>query len=144
MKNVLFLLVFLSAHSFLLAQKNKKTNETAADNITLICLLDNCSAADSVSLWRTDGYFSEALQFAKPDAEGKLTFKVPRSNAPQFYFVGLNQDPDKLKPVLLGTEKEVILAGGCFNPTLLEVKSSKVNAAYEDARRKMGDRKSVV
>ncbi len=134
MKKVFFLLAFLLAHSIIFAQKNK----AAFENVTLTCALDNCSSADSVSLWRTDGYFSEALQFAKADAQGKYTFKVPRSNTPLFYFVGLNNKPENLKTLLLGTEKDVILSGPCYNPSLTETQGSKINADYDDARRKMG------
>lgn len=138
MKKVCFLLTFLLLHAFIFAQKNKKNNEVAFDNVTLTCTLDNCSSADSISIWRTEGYFREAILFANADAEGKYTFKVPRSSTPQFYFVGLNNKDENLKTILLGTEKDVVLSGACYNPSLAEVKGSKLNADYDDARRKMG------
>ena len=138
MKKALFLAVLLFACSALFAQKNKKSNEPSSDNVTLTCILDNCSMADSVSLWRTDGYFNTISQFAKPDAQGKYTFQVPRSKTHQFYFIGLNDKAENLKPVILGTEKEVVLSGPCYNPSLAEAKGSKINAEYDDARRKMG------
>jgi thiol-disulfide isomerase/thioredoxin len=137
MKKVFFLAAFLVASSLSFAQKNKKNNDAAFDNVTLTCTFENCSAADSLSLWRTDGYFSSVLQFAKPDAKGNYTFQVPHSTTPQFYFVGLNDKPENLKAVLLGTEKEVALTGPCYSPSLGEAKSSKLNADYDEALRKM-------
>jgi thiol-disulfide isomerase/thioredoxin len=138
MKKVFFLTTLLFLNTFSFAQKNKKNNEASLDNVILTCTMENCSAADSLSLWRTDGYFNTILQFAKPDAQGKYTFQIPHSTIPQLYFVGLNDKPENFKAVLLGTEKDVTLTGPCYSPNLGEAKGSKVNADYDETRRKMG------
>jgi thiol-disulfide isomerase/thioredoxin len=144
MKNFSFLLVFLLSITAISAQKDKtkvtakKVESKAAsfDSVTLVLQLDNCSAADSFSLWQAEGLFRDPILFTKPNGEGKFTFKLPRTEAPRFYFLGLNQESNQLRPVILGTEKEVLITGACFNPMNTEVKNSKINEDYNDAFRK--------
>ena len=130
------------------AQNKKQTTATTAkisakapqalDMITLKCTFDNCSSLDSIKLYQSSGYFKEPIMTAYPDKEGQFTFTLPKSKSPQFYFIGLNVDVDKLKPVILGTEKEVTLTGPCYNMELTNVKDSKLNEGFSDAFRKMG------
>ena len=130
------------------AQKKKQTTATTAkisakapqalDMITLKCTFDNCSSLDSIKLYQSSGYFKEPIMTAYPDKEGQFTFTLPKSKSPQCYFIGLNVDVDKLKPVILGTEKEVTLTGPCYNMELTNVKDSKLNEGFSDAFRKMG------
>ncbi len=127
MKKIIILVFLLPSMAFLHAQ----------NQVTLKAQLDNCSSADSFVLYKSEGFFRQMISVAKADANGHFSFKVPASATPQFYHVGLNIDGEKIKPILLGTEKEVLLTGGCYN-MLNTVAKGTLNEAYDDARRKMG------
>jgi thiol-disulfide isomerase/thioredoxin len=109
--------------------RQKPINET---EVVLKCVFDNCSSADVLNLYESDGLFKKKVKTALPE-NGSFTFSIPKTATPQFYFVGMNEDVDKLKPVLLGTEKETILSGPCYNMTLTSVQGSKVNEDFDKA-----------
>jgi thiol-disulfide isomerase/thioredoxin len=98
--------------------------------VTLKCVFDNCSSVDVLNLYESDGLFKKKLKTATAE-NGSFRFTVPKSATPQFYFVGINEDVEKLKAVLLGTENETILSGPCYNMTLTSVQNSKVNEDFD-------------
>ena len=110
-----------------------------ADNmVTIKGTLENCSTQDSFLLYQSFGYFKEPMMTVHPDADGNFTFKLPPTKSPEFYFVGLNTDADKLKPVIVTNEHEITLNGPCYNMTMTSAKGSKINEDYDAARRRMG------
>jgi thiol-disulfide isomerase/thioredoxin len=115
----------------------KTSSET---EIVLKCVFDNCSAVDVLNLYESDGLFKKKIKSAVPE-NGSFTFSVPKTATPQFYFVGMNEDVEKLKPVLLGTEKETILSGPCYNMTLTSVQGSKVNEDFDKAIKRVNQLK---
>ena len=117
------------------------TPSVIEEKVTLKCTFENCSSVDSVSLYRTDGYFRQLVATAHLDASGSFVFKMPKTKMPQFYFLGLNTDSEKIKGILLGTENEVNVTGPCYNMVLTSVTGSKVNADYDDAEKKVNNLK---
>jgi thiol-disulfide isomerase/thioredoxin len=115
----------------------KPTTET---EVVLKCVFDNCSAVDVLNLYESDGLFKKKVKTALP-ANGSFSFSIPKTATPQFYFVGMNEDIDKLKPVLLGTENETILSGPCYNMTLTSVQNSKVNEDFDKAIKRVNQLK---
>ena len=102
-----------------------------ADNmVTIKGTLENCSTQDSFLLYQSFGYFKEPMMTVHPDADGNFTFKLPPTKSPEFYFVGLNTDADKLKPVIVTNEHEITLNGPCYNMTMTSAKGSKINEYY--------------
>lgn len=120
---------------------NKKeeanTLQPTAEMVTLTCIFDNCSSLDSIKLYKSSGYFKEPIMTAYADKNGQFIFQLPKSKSPQFYFVGLNAELDKLKPIILGTEKTVTLSGPCYNMMLTNAKESKLNEGFDNAFRQM-------
>lgn len=104
------------------------------DSVIISATFENCSAADSFSIFRLEGLSLMPLGFAyAKDGSGKWQFKVPKSTKPKFYYACLNQNFQQSKAFLIGTEKEVKLTGACYN-LALAVASSPLNDAYEKAQ----------
>ncbi len=123
---------FFSTSPSVFAQQN---------TVTLRCKLDNCSAADSFTIYTPSGLSHQKITSAKPNVAGEFSFQVPRTKTPQYYTIGANLDLVKLKYVLLGTEKEVLLTGACHDPSQTTVQQSPVNSALADAQKKFNDTK---
>jgi thiol-disulfide isomerase/thioredoxin len=84
--------------------------------VTLTCTFDNCSMWDSLTLYQFDGMYYKAIQTIKQDAKTHLfTAAVPMTQTPQYYYIGVNLDQQKLKSFVLGTEERVTLTGPCFD-----------------------------
>ena len=118
------------------------TSTSAQQNtVTLRCKLDNCSVVDSVTLYTPMGLFYKKIMASQQNANGEFVFQVPLSKTPQYYTVGMNIDMTRLKYVLLGTEKEVIMTGPCHDPLQTKITKSPVNDALVDAQKKLNDTK---
>ena len=129
--SVAFLYLFFVTPS-VLAQQN---------TITLRCNLDNCSVVDSVTIYSPMGLSQNKIISAKPNASGEFVFQVPRTKTPQYFTVGMNTDMTKLKYILLGTEKEVLITGPCHDPLQTAIKQSPINDALIDAQKKLNNTK---
>jgi thiol-disulfide isomerase/thioredoxin len=129
MKKIQVVISFLLLTAVAFAQK--------AETITLRCKLENCSVTDSVRVYRSEGLFQSYVASAMADKNGEFVLQIPKSKTPQYYTLGMNLDQKQLKLLLLGTEKEVLLTGPCYDPTLTLAKNSKVNADLTDAQGKM-------
>lgn len=129
MKKIQSVISLLSLTAVLSAQK--------AETITLRCRLDNCSVTDSVRVYRSEGLSQSYVASAMADKNGEFVLQIPKTKAPQYYTVGMNLEQKLLKLILLGTEKEVLLTGPCYDASQTTVKNSKVNADLVDAQGKM-------
>ena len=109
--------------------------------VTLRCKLDNCSVMDSVTLYTPMGLFHKKIKALRPSVNGEFVFQIPRSKTPQYYTLGMNMDMTKLKYILLGTEKEVLLTGPCHDPLQTKITKSPVNDALVDTQKKLNDTK---
>ncbi len=98
--------------------------------------LDNCSAADSFSIFRLEGLSLTPLAtIYSQNGTGKWQYNIPKTAKPQFYYICLNQNFQQAKAFLAGTEKEVRLTGACYN-LALSVASSPLNDAFERAQQR--------
>ena len=111
------------------------------NTVTLRCKLDNCSIVDSVTIYSPTGLSQNKIISVKPNASGEFVFQVPRTKTPQYFTVGMNTDMAKLKYILLGTEKEVLITGPCHDPLQTLIKQSPVNDAMVDAQKKLNNTK---
>lgn len=111
------------------------------NTVALRCKLENCSVTDSVTIYTPAGLSQQKIASAKPNAAGEFVFQIPRSKTPQYYTVGMNTDMTKLKYVLLGTEKEVLLTGPCHDPLQTTIQQSPVNDGLLNAQKKLNETK---
>ena len=111
------------------------------NTVTLRCKLDNCSVVDSVTIYSPMGLSQRKIKSTKPNTSGEFVFQVPSTKTPQYFTVGMNTDMTKLKYVLLGTEKEVLITGPCHDPLQTVIKQSPTNDALVDAQKKLNNTK---
>jgi thiol-disulfide isomerase/thioredoxin len=109
--------------------------------ITLRCKLENCSVVDSLTIYTPTGLSQQKVAAARLNDAGEFVFQIPRTKTPQYFTIGLNADMAKLKYVLLGTEKEVLLTGPCYDPTQTVVQQSPINSGLADAQKKANETK---
>jgi thiol-disulfide isomerase/thioredoxin len=134
-------LYFLLAFPFFVAFHTPQYNLTSEDSITLSCSFENCSSIDSISIYKMEGLFQSKVMSSTGDTKGNFTFTLPASKKPQYFYITVNDDLKNLKPIILGTEKVVKLAGPCYNMTLATVAESKINRTYEDAIKRTNELK---
>ncbi len=123
--------LFFDTHS-VLAQQN---------SVILRCKLDNCSIVDSVTLYMPMGLYHQKISASKVNAGGEFVFQVPRTKTPQYFTIGMNTEMAKLKYILLGTEKEVLVTGPCHDLLQTTIKQSPINDALIDAQKKLNTTK---
>jgi thiol-disulfide isomerase/thioredoxin len=131
MKKIQIVISFLLLTAGTFAQKTEM--------ITLRCKLDNCSVTDSMRIYRFEGLSQSLIATAMPEKNGEFVLQVPKSKVPQYYAVGMNMEQARLKLVLLGTEKEVLLTGPCYDASQTTIQNSKVNDGLTDAQTKMNN-----
>ena len=129
MKKIQVIISFLLLNAAVFAQK--------VETVILRCRLDNCSVTDSLRVYRSEGMFQSPIATAKADKNGEFVVQIPKSKTPQYYTVGMNIEQKMLKFILLGTEKEVLLTGPCYDLSQTVAPNSKVNADMTDAQNKM-------
>ncbi len=129
MKKIQILISFVLLTAVAFAQK--------VETVTLRCKLDNCSVTDSVRVYRSEGLFQNHVATATPDKNGEFVLQIPKSKTPQYFTVGMNMEQARLKLVLLGTEKEVLMTGPCHDASQTVAQNSKINEGLADAQSKM-------
>lgn len=128
MKNLFYLILF--SLSLVLTAF---TSNDYAKNVKLSVELDDTKPTDSLFLYQFEGFgFSKIHSSA--NKEGTFLFKLPKSKT-QFFYLG--NDPKQLKPILLGTEPEILVKGSISKMANLLV-SSKVNQDYENLKKELG------
>ncbi|MEK7254885.1 MAG: hypothetical protein AAB316_09080, partial [Bacteroidota bacterium] len=107
--------------------------------VSLTCKVNACEKVDSIYLFEFNGVNFKKIKSAKTADWQTYQFKLPATN-PRFYYVGL--DPNKLKPVVLGTEENVTLNGSCqsFEGALLP--NSDLNKQYEGVKNSLNQHKN--
>lgn len=100
------------------------TKPPVEKEVKVICEVEGCIA--TLKLYRFDGINFTPVQDGKKTETG-YEFSVPKSK-PLFYYVGMNDQA--VRPVILGTEDEVLVQGKCNRMRSARVKS-KLNRAYD-------------
>ncbi len=104
--------------------------------ITILCHIQNCPG-DSVSIYQFDGIVFNRIKIIKATIADRNTyqFTLPKSNTPQFYFIGSTvQD---MRVLLLGTEDNVELDGNCYEWKKVAIKNSKLNNIFDGANKRV-------
>jgi len=117
---LLIILVFLIGTSAAFAQQT----------VTLTAKLSLCRG--ELMLYQFNGL--DFQPFQKPTAinDSMFQFQVPKSADPNFYYIGERREA--LTPLLLGTEKEVMLEGTCRSMNQATFKNSPLNEQYVEMK----------
>ena len=114
------------------------------NTVTLRCKLDNCSVVDSVTLYTPMGLSQQKITASTVNSAGEFVFQIPRTKTPKYFTFGMNTDMTKLKYILLGTEKEVLITGPCHDPLQTTIQQSPINDGLVDAQKKLNSTKTLV
>ncbi len=95
------------------------------DEITVTCTVNACGG--TLQLFEFDGAAFRPLLVAKVKSDSLYTFNVPKSE-PSFYYIG--NEPTKVKPIILGSEEEVVIKGQCGKSFELTIEESVINKEY--------------
>ncbi|MCR9285792.1 MAG: TlpA family protein disulfide reductase [Bacteroidetes bacterium] len=129
-----FLLGSLMIFSFGFTETNKE--------VTLTCKVAGCEKVDSLFLFEFSGVVFSKIGSTPRLEDGTYQFKLPKTEQPRFYYVGNNMQ--SLKPLILGTEEEVLLTGSCLNFRGAIIQNSKINQDYQLIKQKINTQKSKV
>lgn len=116
----------IALYAFLLLGTNIISAQNA-EKITINCQFTNCSAADSFGIFQNFGLYQQNLGFAKPNAQGVVSFEIPKNINSRFIFLAANSGASALKPILLGKSASVEVTGPCYNMQLTEAKNAENN-----------------
>jgi peroxiredoxin len=101
----------------------------AQETVTVNCLFANCP--EPPSLYSFDGLSFNHLYTADQVEEGKYAFKIPKTS-PKYYYLG--HSDGRKKPVLLGSEDEVVIQGNCKAIQASAVGKSPLNQGYNQLK----------
>jgi thiol-disulfide isomerase/thioredoxin len=113
---------------FLLAIAAFRLPGSGQGEVVLTCNLNSCDKVDSIFLFEFNGINFKKIQAAPTQDWQTYQFKMP-ATGPRFYYVG--QATDNLKPLILGTEKDVKLNGTCRSFQGARLANSDLNKSYE-------------
>ena len=114
------------------------TIKEAADSnqFTLQAHLKGCEK-EPIKLYQFDGVGFKELAAAKTVGKDSFEFKLTKSANPQFYYVG--QYSQQKMPVLVGTEHNITMVGGCQNlRQTTTFTGSELNEAYGNVIKEIG------
>jgi len=106
-----------------------------AENVVLTCTVANCEAVEEIHLYQFEGFGFTKIETAKKNKEGAFVFKI-KSEREQFFYIG--NDPQQLKPIILGSEEQVMVKGNCNNFSKSSIADSEINSKYERLKLEMG------
>jgi len=102
--------------------------ESGQNKVVLTCNLNSCDKVDSIFLFEFNGINFKKIQAAPTQDWQTYQFKMP-ATGPRFYYVG--QAANNVKPIILGTEEEVVLNGTCSSFQRAQLVNSDLNKSYE-------------
>lgn len=108
------------------------------DEITLTCKVNSCDKIDQLHLYEFNGVIFKKINSAPTKDWETYQFTVP-ATGPRFYYVGL--DGNNTKPIILGTEDDVVLKGSCTRFQAASLSQSKLNKDYEHLKTSMEKQK---
>lgn len=112
----------------------------AQTNTTITLQLAGCETVDTIHLYTFNG-FGFSLKSSAPIAGNTASMKVERSALPRFYYIGVEQT--NLRPILLGTEPEVLMDANCQVFRTAALPGSAVNERYDAVKNELNRIKGV-
>ena len=133
MKSLVFLFVTVVITSLSFVVPNEKTD------ITLTCQVNSCDKINQLHVYEFNGVVFKKINSASTQDFETYQFKMP-ATSPRFYYVGL--DGNNVKPIILGTEEDVILKGDCQKFQSAFLTKSNLNNDYQSLKNIMDVHKS--
>lgn len=109
------------------------------DDIQLTCNVNACEKVDSIYLYEFNGINFKKAKTASTTDWATYRFKMP-ATSPRFYYVGL--DAQNMKPIILGTEKDLTLNGSCPQFQVAQLPNSDLNNSYEIVKNRINGHKN--
>ena len=107
-----------------------------AKKVNVTVELKDCAATDTLHLYQFEGFGFKKI-FTAERKNGSFKFKFPQAED-KFYYLGTK--PDKLKPIILGTESDVKIKGSC-NDLSKALVGSQLNQDYDKLKEKLAQLK---
>ncbi len=133
MKSFLLLLTATLLFGFSRVSPPEKTD------ITLSCQVNACEKINQLHLYEFNGVVFKKIHSAPTTDFENYQFKVP-ATTPRFYYVGL--DGNNVKPIILGTEEEVVLRGNCQQFKSAFLTKSNLNNDYQELKKLLDNHKN--
>ena len=123
-------------------KSNTKASTKKEAGVTIKCTFENCSKADSLTLYFVNGLEREVVSIVHAAEDGTFSFQISQPQSPRFYMLGLNTEPTNIRPILVsGTESNIDVTGPCYNMAETKIKNSKFNEAYTNAMQRLNQLK---
>jgi len=127
-------LIFISLCCGIFMAVASLTIPEAEERITFTCHLSGCERIDSVFLFEFNGVLFRKLE-ASPKKEGQtFEFELPVTS-PRFYYLGTGVND--IKPLIIGTEKNLTFKAVCNNFRGGQLINSKLNRDYAALKKRM-------
>lgn len=94
----------------------------------------SCANTKALVAYQFNGVEMQKVGFLNKKEDNRFEYNFPGSDE-QFYYIGVAGN--NAIPVILGTEQEVVLTGGCRSFRSAKVETSDLNKAYLDVRSEM-------
>jgi len=128
LNSTLYILICLLAFN-----TNSLASNSEKENLTITCSVPNCQSQDSLYLWEFNGVSFKKIKgtVIKDDI---AVFELPVSS-PKFIYIGLAAN--NIRPMIIGTEKNVVLNSDCKEFRKAQISDSEANKEYEQLKLKM-------
>ncbi|MEL6944224.1 MAG: TlpA disulfide reductase family protein, partial [Bacteroidota bacterium] len=94
----------------------------------------SCANTKALIAYQFNGVEMQKVGFLNKKQDNQFEYSFPSSDE-QFYYIGLAGN--NAIPVILGTEQEVVLQGGCRSFRSAKIESSNLNKEYLEVRSQM-------
>lgn len=115
------------------------TNEPVKKEVKITVDMTECEANDSLFLFEFDGVLFKRVKGTKKNQDNQFVFTMPQTG-PRFYYVGLGGN--NIKPLIIGSEKEITLKGTCKAFGKSTVENSPINDEYGKVKQELNKYKS--
>ncbi len=99
--------------------------------VTLVYQMPNCDDIQNAFVFEFNGFDFKQIAIIERKDSIRLVATLP-SSEPRFYYIGKTKE--SLLPLILGTEKEVVIRSECNDFRQIQVLSSDLNKGYEEVR----------
>lgn len=131
MKNIIYTFLAISVLTFF---SFKNAEGTVKKEVKINVEMTECEKIDSLFIFEFDGVLFKRVKGTKKNNEKKFVFTMPQTG-PRFYYVGMGGN--NIKPLIVGTEKEITLKGACNAFGKSTIENSPINKQYGEVKQEM-------
>lgn len=124
MKNILY--TFLAIGIFALFSFTNVNNPVKKE-VKITVEVTKCETIDSLFIFEFDGVLFKRVKGTKKNEAKKFVFTMPQTG-PRFYYIGMGGN--NIKPLIIGTEKEITLRSACNAFGKSTIENSPINKNY--------------